>query len=169
LCLGSKRELDARKEPGYYKGNCCSISALPLYKEARMSLPKPNRSQLTIGIAIVIALAIAGGIAWGFGQQLVLARQMRAEEVRLEQAVAAEQARHDALVEMLEYVKSDEYVEHWARKEAKMARPGEVAVVPLTGMEEEPNIDAQSAEPLASESRPFWVEWWELVFNPTGP
>ncbi len=118
-----------------------------------MTLPKPNRSQLAVGVAIVIALAIVGGIAWGFGQQLSLARQMRAEEKRLEQAVADEQARYDDLVAQLEYVKSDEHVEHWARKEMKMARPGEVAVVPPADAGAESPADAQ-ATPLPEPESP---------------
>jgi len=131
-----------------------------------MALPKPNRSQLTIGVAIAIALAIVGGLAWGFGQQLALARQMRAEEMRLEQVVATEEAHHDDLVAQLEYVKSDEYVEHWARKETKMTRPGEVAVVPLVSADEEPTDDAQPVQTPTPESRPFWVELRELLFGP---
>nr|HID15123.1 hypothetical protein [Anaerolineae bacterium] len=131
-----------------------------------MALPKPNRSQLAVGVAIAIALAIVGGLAWGFGRQLVLARQMRTEETRLEEAVAAEQARHDDLIALLEYVKSDEYVEHWARKEAKMARPGEVAVVPLVVAGEELSAEAQPVQAPAPEPRPFWVELWELLFGP---
>ena len=134
-----------------------------------MALPKPNRSQLAVGVAIVIALAIVGGIAWGFGQQLALAQQMRAEEKRLEQAVADEQARYDDLVAQLEYVKSDEHVEHWARKEMKMARPGEVAVVPLVSAGEEPAGDAQPTPTPVPESRPFWVEWGESLFGPASP
>ncbi len=134
-----------------------------------MTLPKPNRSQLAVGVAVVIALAIVGGIAWGFGQQLALAQQMRAEEKRLEQAVADEEAHHDDLVSQLEYVKSDEHVEHWARKEMKMARPGEVAVVPLVSAGEEPAGDAQPTPTPVPESRPFWVEWGESLFGPASP
>jgi len=134
-----------------------------------MALPKPNRSQLAVGVTIVIALAIVGGLTWGFGQQLALARQMRAEEIRLEQAVAAEQASNDDLVAQLEYVKSDEYVEHWARKEMKMARRGEVAVVPLVSAGEEPAGDAQPTPTPVPASRSFWVKLRESLFGPAGP
>jgi len=127
-----------------------------------MSLRKPNHSQLAVGVAVAIAAAIVGGLAWGFARQLVLAQQMQAEDGRLEQAVAAEQARHDELIAQLEYVRSDEYVEHWARGEAKMARPGEVAVIVLAG--EEAAGDAQPTPTPRPEARPFWVELWELVF-----
>ncbi len=133
-----------------------------------MRLPNLNRSQLAFGLAIVVALAIVGGIAWGFGQQLTLARQMQAEETRLEQTVAAEQARHDELVVQLEHVRSDEYVEHWARAKLKMAKRGEVAVVVVTDADEEPADDTQPIPTPKPESRPFWVELWGLVFAPSG-
>ena len=132
-----------------------------------MALPKPNRSQLVVGVSIVFALAIVGGLTWRFGQQLVLARQMRAEEDRLEQAVATEEAHRQDLVAQLEYVKSGEYVEHWARKEIKMAKPGEVAVVPLVSTGEGPSGDGQPAVTPTPEPRPFWVEWWESLFGPS--
>ncbi len=129
-----------------------------------MPLPKPNRGQLTVGVAVVIALAIVGSLAWGFGQQLALARQMRVEEMRLEQAVAAEQARHDELVVQLDYVRSDEHVERWAREKLRMAKPGEVAVVPLVDAGEEPAVDVQPTPAPEPEAQPFWIELWESVF-----
>ncbi len=133
-----------------------------------MSLPMPKRSQLAVGVVVALAFVIVGGLAWGFGQQLALARQMRAEEKRLEQTVAAEQARHDDLVAQLKYVQSDEYVEHWARGKRKMARPGEVAVVVPTDLGEEPAGEAQPMPAPEPEAQPFWVELWELVFAPSG-
>jgi cell division protein FtsB len=126
---------------------------------------KPNRNQLAVGVASVIVLAIVGALVWGFSQQLALARQMREEEMRLEQAVAAERARNEELQARLEYVKSDEYVERWAREEAKMAKPEEIVIVPPADMDEEAAVDAQPEQPPAPEGRPFWIELWELVFG----
>ena len=128
-----------------------------------MSLPKPNRNQLAVGVAAAIAVAVVGGLVWGFGQQIVLARQMRIEERRLEQLVATEQARHDELVARSEYVQSDEYVEHWARVEAKMARAGEVAVVVLADPAGEPAGEPQPTP--TPESKSFWGELRELVLG----
>ena len=133
-----------------------------------MPLPKPNRSQLAVGVAVIIALAIVGGLLWGFGQQVAHARQMQAEETRLQQAVAAKQAHHDDLVAQLEYVQSDEYVEHWARGDAKMARSGEVAMVVLTDSGSEPAVETQPAPTSEPESQPFWIELWELIFALSG-
>jgi cell division protein FtsB len=134
-----------------------------------MPLLKLNRSQLAAIVAIVAVLAAMGIIVWGFAQQLALARQLYAEEKHLEQAVATEQAHHEELAARLEYVKSDEYVEYWARTEAQMAKPGEVMVVLVNEAEEE---TAQETEPAPSpepEERSFWAELWELVFGPTTP
>jgi cell division protein FtsB len=129
-----------------------------------MPLPKPGRSQLAIGIASVIALTIVGGVVWGFGQQVAHARQMRVEEMRLERTVAAKQVYHDDLLAQLEYVRSEEYVEQWAREDAKMARSGEVVVVVSKEPSAELAVDAPSTPP--SEPQSFWVELWELVFAP---
>jgi len=129
-----------------------------------MSLPKPKRNQIALGVAVAIGLAIVGGLVWGFGQQLALARQIRAEEMRLERRVEAEQARNEDLVAELEYVQSDEYVERWAREERKMARPGEIAVVVVTDSDEAPAADAQPTPTPTPEAQPFWVELWELIF-----
>jgi cell division protein FtsB len=133
-----------------------------------MPLPKPSRSQVAVGVGVAIAVAIVGGLAWGFGQQLVLARQMRNEESQLERIVAAEQDRHEELAAQLEYAQSDEYVEQWARAEAKMARPGEVVVIVLRDWKEEPTDDAPPALTPEPEAKPFWVTWWELIFPAAG-
>ena len=130
-----------------------------------MSLPKPNRSQVAVGVVVAVAVAVVGGLAWGFGQQLVLARQMRIEEKRLEQFVAAEQARHDELVARSEYVRSDEYVEHWARAEAKMARPGEVAVVVLTDSSAGPDVNVEPTPTPEPEVQSFWARLHELILG----
>ena len=132
-----------------------------------MSQPKLDRNQIAVGIAAAIVAAIVVGMVWGFGQQIARARQMRAEELRLEQAVAAKQTYHDGLVIRLEYVHSDEYVEQWARKDAKMARPGEVVVVVLDDAATDPSASTTPAPGAEPESRPFWVELWELIFAPS--
>ncbi len=132
-----------------------------------MSLPKPNRKQLAFGVIIIVALAIVAGLMWAFAQQLALARQIRAEQLQLEQAVATEKARNDELVAQLDYVRSDEYVEHWARAERKMAHPGEVVVIVVDEPDGEAAADVQPTPATQPKARPFWVDLWELVFAPS--
>ena len=95
-----------------------------------MPLLKSNRRLAAI-VAGVAVLIIIGGLAWGFGQQLMLAKQIQEEETQLEYEVATEQAHYDYSVKRLEYVRSDEYVEYWARTEAHMTKLGEVVIVML--------------------------------------
>ncbi len=133
-----------------------------------MRLPKLDRSQLAVGVAAAISLVVVGGLVWGFSQQVARARQMRAEEARLEQAVAAEQMHHDGLVARLKYVESDAYVEQWARKDAKMAKPGEVVVLVVDESDTEPVVDVPPTSTVDSESQSFWVELRELFFSLAG-
>jgi cell division protein FtsB len=131
-----------------------------------MALFQPGRGRLAVYITLSIAVAIGGGIAWAFTQQIAVARQMRAEELWLEQVVAAKQAQRDALEAQLEYVKSDECVEQWAREDAKMAKPGEVVVIVVN---DSPDYSALEPTPTPTpepEPRPFWRELWDLAFSP---
>ena len=133
-----------------------------------MSLPKPNHSQIAIGVAIAVTVAVVGGLAWGFGRQIALGRRMRIEEQRLEQLVATEQARHDELVAQSEYVGSDEYVEDWARAEARMAKPGEVAVVVVREEAEEPNVDTQPTPTPEPTAASLWAKLRALFLGTSG-
>jgi cell division protein FtsB len=130
-----------------------------------MALPKPSRDQLAVGVVFAVALATVAVFVWGFGQQLALARQMRVEEMRLEQAVAAERALNEDLKARLEYVKSDQCVEHWARAKMKMGKPGEVVVVLPKASSEEQAVDIQPTPSPNPGAQSFWNEWWELFFG----
>ena len=132
-----------------------------------MAPPSPSRSQLAAIVAVVVAAAAVGAVAWGFAQQLGLAGEMRTEAEWLEQAVAADQARSDELAERLALAESDEYVEAWARVEAGMVMDGEVAVVPLAATVEQPTAESLPVEDPAPKSKPFWVKWWALIFGPS--
>ena len=134
-----------------------------------MTLPRLSRRQLTVAVTIVVGIALVGGLAWAFGQQLVLASQLRADETRMEQAVAVKQAHYDELTDLLAYVESDEYVERWAREDARMIKPGEVAVVPLVVTIESPPVGPGPTPEPAPEPKPIWTRVWEFIFGSDGP
>jgi cell division protein FtsB len=160
--------LDLRGEWEYHTDRNSRIVILSSHlrvKDHHMSVSGPSHNQFAVGIALVVAIAVVGGLVWAFGQQLALSRQMLAEELRLENAVAAKQDENDYLVAQAEYVKSDEYVEHWARKDMVMTKRDEIAVVESGDTDEEPASDAQLAPPVEPEAQPFWVELWEFVFG----
>jgi cell division protein FtsB len=130
-----------------------------------MSLPTPSGGRIAIGIVLSIIVVIVGSIAWGFTQQVARARQMRAEEIRLEQTVATKQAQYEELVARLDYVHSDECVEKWAREEARMAKPGEVVVIIAEDSGPESSLNPQPTPTPEPKSKPFWEDLWDL-FTP---
>jgi hypothetical protein len=95
--------------------------------------------------------------------RLAYSRQLTAEEAQLQQQIVDEQARQAALKELELYVKSDAYVEHWARM-ARLTKPGEVPVVPVP-MELDRKVESnQSATRKAND---IHSEWWLVLFDRT--
>jgi hypothetical protein len=80
-----------------------------------------------VWLLVIVVLALP--LMADFNSRLAYSRSLAAEEASLQRQLAAEQARHAALLEFQAYVRSDAYVEHWARL-ARMGKEGEVAVVP---------------------------------------
>lgn len=134
-----------------------------------MEFPKLDRGRIATGAVILVVALVVGGIGWAFVEQLTLAQELRGEQQKLEAIVATREARHDALTATLAYVQSDEYVEEWAREEQKMAKPGEVVVIPIVsaGRDEPEEMPAEGADDgeLDLPERPFWVVWWEAIFG----
>lgn len=136
-----------------------------------MELPKLDRGRIAAGAVVLVAVLVVGAVGWAFVEQLTLAQELRAETRKLEGMVATREAERDQLVATLEYVQTDEYVEKWAREELKMARPGEVVVIPLVrsgaeSAEATPETGADDSGLDLPDSRPFWVVWWDALFGP---
>jgi hypothetical protein len=96
-----------------------------------------------------------------FNVRLVYSRQLTAEEAQLQQRIVDEQARQAALKELEQYVRSDAYVEHWARM-ARLTKPGEVPVVPVAM---ELNRKAETALPALRTANDIHSEWWTVLFD----
>ena len=136
-----------------------------------MSRPKLDRARIVISAGIVLVLFIVGGLGWAFAQQLRLAQDLREEVEELEHAVATQEAIRAYLTATLEYVQTDAYVEQWAREEAKMAKPGEVVMIPVGPLEAgkapaTPEGQPEGASAAPAEDKPFWMVWWEAIFGP---
>ena len=78
---------------------------------------------------LLVLVIFAVPLLVDFNARLAYIRQMGTEAVELSKQITAEQARHNALIALQNYVHSNEYIEHWARL-ARLARPGETAVIP---------------------------------------
>lgn len=135
-----------------------------------MDFPRFDRGRIAAGAVIVIAVLVVGAIGWAFVEQLSLAQELRGEARKLEGMVATREAERDALTATLAYVQSDAYVEEWAREEMKMAKPGEVVVIPVVSAERAepestPAAEGDDGQLDVPDSRPFWVVWWEAFFG----
>ena len=112
-------------------------------------------------LLIVAVLAIP--LLADFNLRLGYSRQLAAEEAELRQQIALEQQRAADLKQMQQYVQSDAYVEHWARR-MRLARPGETPVIPA------PMDLNRVPQPTASTVKQANVienEWWMLFFDRT--
>ena len=115
--------------------------------------------QRWVVLSVMVLIAV---LAFNFNSRLATIRQMRQDEVRLKQSVMAEEARQVDLNLLRSYVASDAYVEHWARVEAKMIKPGEVIIVPVAS-----NVAPTNPTPPAPVQVPKTIleEWWSLFFG----
>jgi cell division protein FtsB len=125
-------------------------------------LPQGNAILRRWAAALILLMVVP--LAISFNARVAAIRQMRQDEARLKQAVAAEEARHADLQSMLGYVTSDRYVEHWARVDARMAKPGEVPVIPVapSDLQSSPTVPATVNAPAS-----IFEEWWAVFFDET--
>ncbi len=131
-----------------------------------MSKAKHRRSVPFTQIVTIVVATMAISMIVDFGRKAATNYRIRREELRLEQEIAAERAKHEALVALKEYVQTDEYVERIAREELKWVKPGEIAVVPIPLNEEPPPIpEAYSAPTQPPQRESHWQEWWALFFD----
>jgi cell division protein FtsB len=112
-------------------------------------------------VAVLMVLAIVL-LAYSFNARLATIRQMRQDEARAQQAVSAEEAQQSSLKSQLDYVRSDRYMEHWARVDAKMVKPGEVVIVPMASQVASAayNVPVAAHGPATIQD-----EWWILFFG----
>jgi cell division protein FtsB len=131
-----------------------------------MSKAKRRRTVPFTEIVTIIVATMAISMIVDFGRKATANYRVRNEESRLEQEIAAERAKHEALLARREYVQTDEYVEQVAREEFKWVKPGEVVVVPVPLKREPlPTPQSPSAPTGLLEAESHWQEWWELFFD----
>ena len=131
-----------------------------------MSKAKRHRTVPFTQIVTIVVATMAISMIVDFGRKATANYRIRNEELRLEQEIAAERAKHETLLARREYVQTDEYVERVAREELKWVRPGEIVVVPIPLNRKPlstPETSPAPAQSLQGES--YWQEWWALFFD----
>jgi cell division protein FtsB len=140
--------------------------------DTTVNKPKAARPPSSLQVMFAAILAIALILAINFASRITGAQplQQTYDEVSAElEQLRQEQA---ALIAQRNYVRSDAYVEAWARDEGKLVRPGESLYIPVpvagaqTVTESETTFVPIETSPPQP---PPWVIWWQLFFDTPPP
>ncbi len=119
-----------------------------------------------LAVGLLLAINFSSRIASGQPLQDAYNRALtEIEQLRREQA---------ALISERDYVRSDAFVERWARDDGKMVRQDEVLVIPVPAVSARPQpepADPSSSVPVETtlpEPEP-WQVWWAMFFDSPPP
>jgi cell division protein FtsB len=127
------------------------------------------------GIQIMFAAILSIGLilVLNFSGRIAATQPMQQEYNRALAEIEQLERERAQLSALRDYVRSDAYVEQWARGEGKMTRGGEVLIVPV------PVSDAGAPSPTPSvmladlQTTPpepeTWQVWWSLFFDSPPP
>ena len=116
--------------------------------------------QLLIITTLVLIVPVMADINGRIG----VIRRMRREEARLSQELAEARAEHEALEAQLRSVATEAYLEQWARVEARLTLPGEVAIIPLFPERTGAETSAFDDNPSTADAPPSVPEQWRRLF-----
>jgi cell division protein FtsB len=146
-------------------------------QQSAQQRPERQRTRQLSGMQVMFAAILAIGLllAINFSSRITASQPLQEAYDRVQAEIEALRREQAELIRQRDYVRSDAYVEKWARSEGKMVRPDEVLVIPLP----ESAAAAPEAAPapeqaqVAVETRPPrpepWVLWWGLFFDGPPP
>ena len=131
-----------------------------------------DRPLTSIHVMLAVALAIGLVLTLNFSGRIKLDHDLGRIHARFAAEIEALLDEQRDLIEELGYVKSDAYVEYWARDEGKMIREGEVLILPKSSGA--PSLTRQSVIPLVefqttAPEPANWELWWALFFDGEPP
>ncbi len=130
-------------------------------------------SQLnSVQIMFAVILAVGLLLAINFSSRIIAGQPLQEAYNQAQSEVDELRAEQAALIAQLDYVRSDPYVEQWARAEGKMVREGEMLVVPVPSgvvVEQEPVMVEEAPVQTAPPEPESWTLWWSLFFDVEPP
>jgi cell division protein FtsB len=117
--------------------------------------------------AAIVVLTITLFLIIDLGRRTTAGYYVSQAEKTLKAEIQAELALKQVLIQHLEYVKTDEYVEQWAREQARMVRPGDRPLILVTPAAPSGEIDVVQPPSATGSAQPVpnWHHWWRLFFN----
>jgi cell division protein FtsB len=106
------------------------------------------------GPVLLVAILIAVGyLLFSAGNNLVHSYRLASDETRARNEVERLRQQQEQLIQIREYLRTDEYVEFMARRVFGLVKPGESLVI----------VDAP--EPDEEQGAPD-LTWWQRLFGP---
>jgi cell division protein FtsB len=118
--------------------------------------------QLLLIATLVLLIPLMADIS----HRMSVLHRMHQKRAQLTLQLAQARAENDELNAQLEFVAGDAFLEQWARVEARLARPGEVAAIPLFEDQTRRRFTALDDKP-SSEGTPSSMpqQWRRLFFD----
>ncbi len=131
-----------------------------------------RRHVTSVQLVLAFGLAIGLVLILNFSSRIQLDRDLGRIHLQFSAEIKSLLADQQALNQELVYVKSDAYVEYWARDEGKMIREGEVLILPQS-VGVAPTIPASTVDLFEFETTipepQNWELWWALFFDEPPP
>jgi len=145
--------------------------------EGTQQRPERQRTRQLSGVQVMFAAILAIGLllAINFSSRITASQPLQEAYDRVQAEIGALRREQAELIRQRDYVRSDAYVENWARSEGKMVRPDEVLVIPLPDHAAAAPTPAPAPEQaqIEVETRPPrpepWTLWWALFFDSAPP
>lgn len=131
-----------------------------------------DRGLSSVQVMFAVILTVGLMLALNFSSRIQADRDLQRIHEQVVQEIEFLEGQQGTLIQELGYVKSDAYVETWARDEGKMVKEGEVLVLPQAA---ESTIDLTPKPVLMAdfETTPpepeNWQLWWSLFFDSPPP
>lgn len=133
---------------------------------------KRNRGLSSVQVLFAVILSVGLMLALNFSSRIQADRELQRIHTQVVQEIDFLERQQIALIDELNYVKSDAYVETWARDEGKMVLEGEVLVLPQAS-NNQLELPATPIPFAAFETTPpepeNWELWWSLFFDSDAP
>jgi cell division protein FtsB len=105
-------------------------------------------------ILLVATLIVAGYLMVSAGSNVLHSYDLAADESKLRNEVKALERQRDQLLQIRDYLRTDEYIEFMARRVFGLVKPGETLVAVET-----PPVEGPAGEPDG-------LTWWQRLFGP---
>jgi cell division protein FtsB len=137
---------------------------------SRPTTRRPRQlSSTQVMFAVILAIALM--LAVQFSSRITEERRLNEIRDTVEDEIDLLRREQSELVEQLDFVASDAYVEEWARSEGRMVRDSMVLVIPIpaNSVQEQTEIlqiieQTAVIETTLPEPEP-WALWWALFFD----